>query len=159
MYVRYRIRSCLQVLYALDAKVDFVLGSTIDGDNRWSDLAQQPPVKFALTTYQSVHDTVVSTPAYTRCSQLQIFAPRITCCTSSCIDRPAQCSNGMLPEHNLTASVKPCHRVLELGEGTLTRVHESSLYKSIQPLVGPLAEPAVKRILDSPTFQVCWPLL
>lgn len=65
----------------------------------------------------------------------------------------------MLPEHNLTASVKPCHRVLELGEGTLTRVHESSLYKSIQPLVGPLAEPAVKRILDSPTFQVCWPLL
>lgn len=61
----------------------------------------------------------------------------------------------MLPERNVTASASAHDRALELGEGTLTRVHQSSLFKSIQPLVGPLAEPAVKRILDSPTFQVC----
>ena len=36
----------------------------------------------------------------------------------------------------------------------MTRVHDSRLYKSLLPLVGPLTEPAVKRIMESPTFQV-----
>lgn len=45
-------------------------------------------------------------------------------------------------------------RAMELGEGTLARVHDSAIYKSLLPLVGPFTEPAVKRLLDSPTFQV-----
>lgn len=45
-------------------------------------------------------------------------------------------------------------RALELGGETMSRVHDSRLYKSLLPLVGPLTEPAVKRILESPTFQV-----
>jgi hypothetical protein len=44
-------------------------------------------------------------------------------------------------------------KALELGGETMTRVHDSRLYKSLLPLVGPLTEPAVKRIMESPTFQ------
>ena len=46
-------------------------------------------------------------------------------------------------------------RALEMGGETIGKVHDSRLYKSLLPLVGPLTEPAVKRILESPTFQVC----
>lgn len=41
-----------------------------------------------------------------------------------------------------------------MGSETISKVHDSRLYKSLLPLVGPLTEPAVKRILESPTFQV-----
>jgi hypothetical protein len=53
-----------------------------------------------------------------------------------------------------TGSSPSCYRALELGGETMTRVHDSRLYKSLLPLVGPLTEPAVKRIMESPTFQV-----
>lgn len=43
---------------------------------------------------------------------------------------------------------------MEMGSETISKVHDSRLYKSLLPLVGPLTEPAVKRILESPTFQV-----
>lgn len=98
-----------EALHALDDRVDLVLRSTSDKSGWLRDLAQHRPVRCAVTAYQSVHDSVVANPAYTR--------------------------------------------AVQLGEGTLTRVHESSLFKSLQPLVGPLAEPTVKRILDSPAFQ------
>lgn len=98
-----------EALHALDDRVDLVLRSTSDTSGWLRDLAQHRPVRCAVTAYQSVHDSVVANPAYTR--------------------------------------------AVQLGEGTLTRVHESSLFRSLQPLVGPLAEPTVKRILDSPAFQ------
>lgn len=37
---------------------------------------------------------------------------------------------------------------------TLNKVHESRLYKIFLPLVSPLTDPAVKRIMASSTYQV-----
>lgn len=58
---------------------------------------------------------------------------------------------------NVTQAALSLCRALELGGETMTRVHDSRLYKSLLPLVGPLTEPAVKRIMESPTFQVSFP--
>ena len=47
-----------------------------------------------------------------------------------------------------------CHRVSERAADTLAKVHESRLYKIFLPLVSPITDPAVKRIMASTTFQV-----
>lgn len=44
-------------------------------------------------------------------------------------------------------------RVSERAVDTLHKVHESRLYKIFLPLVSPLTEPAVKRIMASSTYQ------
>ncbi len=45
-------------------------------------------------------------------------------------------------------------RVSESAAGAIQHVHESRWYKILLPLVAPLADPAVKRIMNSPAFQV-----
>ena len=42
----------------------------------------------------------------------------------------------------------------ESAAGAIQHVHESRWYKILLPLVAPLADPAVKRIMNSPAFQV-----
>ena len=67
----------LQVLYALDAKVDSVV-SLATGEVRggggvsppevwWESLSHRPPFKYVVSAYQQAHDAVVQTPIYTKC--------------------------------------------------------------------------------------------
>jgi len=55
--------------------------------------------------------------------------------------------------HDTVVATAVYSKAMELGEVTLARVHESTIYKSLLPLVGPFTEPAVKRLMDSPAFQ------
>ena len=57
----------------------------------------------------------------------------------------------LLPQRRRHAFV--C-RVSESAAGAIQHVHESRWYKNLLPLVAPLADPAVKRIMNSPAFQV-----
>lgn len=64
--------SVLQVLYALDAKVDSVVNMAT-GESKesatevwWESLSQRPPFKYVVTAYQQAHDAVVATPIYTK---------------------------------------------------------------------------------------------
>lgn len=67
----------LQVLYALDAKVDSVV-SMATGEVRggggvsppevwWESMSHRPPFKYVVSAYQQAHDAVVQTPIYTKC--------------------------------------------------------------------------------------------
>jgi hypothetical protein len=55
--------------------------------------------------------------------------------------------------HDAVVATSIYTKAMELGSETMSKVHDSRLYKSLLPLVGPLTEPTVKRILESPTFQ------
>ena len=46
------------------------------------------------------------------------------------------------------------YRVSESAAGAIQHVHESRWYKILLPLVAPLTDPAVRRIMNSPAFQV-----
>lgn len=55
--------------------------------------------------------------------------------------------------HDVVVATPIYTKALEMGSDTMSRLHESRIYKSLLPLLGPLTEPTVKRIMDSPTFQ------
>lgn len=69
----------LQVLFALDAKVDSVVtmatGETKESATEvwWESLSQRPPFKYAVTAYQQAHDAVVATPIYTKCAPVLLL--------------------------------------------------------------------------------------
>jgi hypothetical protein len=65
----------LQVLYALDAKVDSVVslatgevqgGGVSPPEVWWESLSHRPPFKYVVSAYQQAHDAVVQTPIYTK---------------------------------------------------------------------------------------------
>ena len=59
------------------------------------------------------------------------------------------------PDDLKPAVCSPTERsVSESAAGAIQHVHESRWYKILLPLVAPLADPAVKRIMNSPAFQV-----
>lgn len=151
-----------------------------EGEGWFAELAQRPPVKNAVAAYQRAHDTVVATPAYSKCGHAACGAALILKPdppTYSCSEAVHGGQSGLVwrqkswlcrwPSRiNRTMLIATLYircqltpdahirRAMELGEGTLARVHDSAIYKSLLPLVGPFTEPAVKRLLDSPTFQV-----
>ena len=57
-----------------------------------------------------------------------------------------------------TQYLRSARRVSESAAGAIQHVHESRWYKILLPLVAPLADPAVKRIMNSPAFQVLFAL-
>jgi hypothetical protein len=142
----------------------------------WESLSHRPPFKYVVSAYQQAHDAVVQTPIYTKCARpapltvvsatrLPVKRPFAPACIVCCICLLPFATRTRWLSHSACWSTRRCGthidgvisacRALELGGETMTRVHDSRLYKSLLPLVGPLTEPAVKRILESPTFQVC----
>ena len=85
-----QLRCCvLQVLYALDAKVDSMV-SMATGEGRgatasptevwWESLSHRPPFKYMVSAYQQAHDAVVQTPIYTKCAREHACLLGAWCC-------------------------------------------------------------------------------